>query len=67
MISPSSSRQGSFYDPEYVCEQLIPPDSFYRKFREMVSPLITDRRFADIGLPTMSAPVQPGFPDGIMF
>lgn len=43
--SSSSSRQGSFYDPEYVCDQLIPPDSFYRKFKEKIAPLITDKIF----------------------
>ena len=42
----SKSDQGSFYDAEYLCEQLIPPDSFYRKFKELVTPLIQD---ADLG------------------
>ena len=45
MLSSSSPRQGSFYDPEFICEQLIPADSFYRRFREKVNPLITDRMF----------------------
>ena len=47
MLKPSSSPsdQGSFFDPEYVCEQLIPADSFYRKFREVVRPLIPDEMF----------------------
>jgi transposase len=35
-------EQGSFYDAEYLCEQLIPPDSFYRKFKELVAPLVQD-------------------------
>jgi hypothetical protein len=26
----SKENQGSFYDADYVCEQLIPKDSFYR-------------------------------------
>ncbi|MFH2010724.1 MAG: transposase, partial [bacterium] len=30
---------------EYVCERLIPPDSFYRKFKEVVTPLIKDEDF----------------------
>ncbi len=38
----STGNQGSFYDADYVCEQLIPKDSFYRKFRVMVSPLVQD-------------------------
>jgi transposase len=41
-------RQGSFYDADFICEQLIPEDSFYRKFREVVTPLISDRDFEDI-------------------
>ena len=45
MLESSSSQQGSFFDPEYVCEQLIPEDSFYRKFREKVRPLIRDDMF----------------------
>ena len=38
-------NQASFYDAEYVCERLIPPDSFYRKFKEVVTPLIKDEDF----------------------
>jgi len=41
----SPGSQGSFYDAEYLCEQLIPPDSFYRKFKEIVTPLIKDEDF----------------------
>jgi transposase len=44
MLRPRG-RQGSFYDTEHVCERLIPPDSFYRKFRETVWPLIEDEQF----------------------
>jgi transposase len=52
-------RQGSFYDADFICEQLIPQDSFYRKFREVVAPLISDRDFegiycADNGRPAIS-------------
>jgi len=36
---------GSFYDADYICEQLIPHDNFYRKFREVVWPLIEDENF----------------------
>ncbi len=39
------NQQGSFYDAEHVCDRLIPPDSFYRKFRETVWPLIEDEQF----------------------
>lgn len=41
----SSNNQGSFYDAEFICERLIPPDSFYRKFKETVAPLIKDEDF----------------------
>lgn len=41
-------EQGSFYDADFICEQLIPEDSFYRKFREVVTPLISDKDFEDI-------------------
>ena len=37
MLKPGN-RQGSFYDADYICDQLIPQDSFYRKFRETVAP-----------------------------
>jgi len=52
-------RQVGFYDADYVCEQLIPPDSFYRKFREIVEPLIEDEQFEtmyceDNGRPAIS-------------
>jgi len=43
---PSTDRQGSFYDVDYLCDGLIPPDSYYRKFRELVWPLIQDDDFA---------------------
>lgn len=41
----SFNKQTTFYDADYVCERLIPKDSFYRKFKEVVSPLIDDRQF----------------------
>jgi transposase len=41
-------NQGSFFDTEYLCAQLIAPDSFYRKFREIVAPLIKDDDFAEM-------------------
>jgi len=47
MLKPRDS-QGSFLDTEYICEDLIPEDSFYRKFREVVWPLVTDEMFVDI-------------------
>ncbi|MFB3887755.1 MAG: IS1182 family transposase [Thermodesulfobacteriota bacterium] len=44
MLRPRD-RQVGFYDADYVCEQLIPSDSFYRKFKEIVEPLIHDEQF----------------------
>ncbi len=41
-------RQGSFYDADYICEHLIPEDSFYRKFREIVWPMIEDKQFEEM-------------------
>ena len=37
--------QGTFYDVDVLCDKLIPADSFYRKFREIVFPLIEDKDF----------------------
>ena len=58
MIKPRE-KQGSFYDADYICEQLIPQDSFYRRFREIVAPLIRDKQFElmycqDNGRPAIS-------------
>ncbi|MCL5773490.1 MAG: IS1182 family transposase [Firmicutes bacterium] len=52
-------QQGNFYDTDYVCEELIPQDSFFRKFKEIVSPLINDEEFEtmyclDNGRPAIS-------------
>ena len=40
-----SSTQSSFLDADYLCDQLIPQDSFYRKFRDHVWPIIKDKHF----------------------
>jgi transposase len=44
----SQDKQKSFFDTDYICEELIPPDSFYRKFREAVWPLVKDEQFSDM-------------------
>lgn len=41
----NSERQASFYDVEYICEELIPPESYYRKFKEIVAPLMDELDF----------------------
>jgi transposase len=38
-------QQAGFYDAHYVCKRLIQEDSFYRKFKEIVWPLIDDKQF----------------------
>jgi transposase len=40
-------RQRSFYDADQICESPVPPDSFYRKLRDVVAPLIQDDQFKD--------------------
>ena len=40
-----SDKQSSFIDADYICERLVPQDSFYRKFKEIVTPLIKDEDF----------------------
>ncbi len=37
--------QASFFDASYICETLIPSDSYYRKFKEIVSPLMDELDF----------------------
>jgi transposase len=41
----SRSKQTDFFDADALCERLIPKDSFYRKFRENVWPLLEDEQF----------------------
>lgn len=60
-VLKNPERQGSFYDVEYICEQLIPPESFYRKFKEIVDPLIHDRDFETMYcLNNGRPPISPG-------
>ena len=52
-------KQSTFFDATYICEKLIPKESFYRKFREIVWPIIKDDEFApmyckDNGRPPIS-------------
>lgn len=39
------SKQTGFFDVDALCERLIPKDSFYRKFRENIWPLMDDEQF----------------------
>jgi len=47
-MKPKKSMQRSFHDTDFICEQLILQDSFYRKFREKVVPLIDDEMFSSM-------------------
>lgn len=44
----AKDTQMSFSDADYLCSQIIPEDSFYRKFRDIVSPLLQDDTFSDM-------------------
>lgn len=43
------ATQQSFLDTEQFVDRLIPTDSFYRQFRELVWPLIRDEDFETLG------------------
>ncbi len=43
-----SNNQKTFLDSDYYCNDLIPEDSFFRRFRNLVGPLITDEMFKEI-------------------
>jgi len=58
MLTPVE-HQRSFYDADQICESLIPPDSFYRQFREVVAPLIQDEQFKDMYCPDNGRPPIP--------
>ncbi|MFH1094320.1 MAG: IS1182 family transposase [Candidatus Omnitrophota bacterium] len=52
-------KQMNFNDTDYLCSRLIPENNFYRKFREIVEPLLKDEVFssmysADNGRPAIS-------------
>lgn len=47
-MKKTESLQASFLDADYLCNELVPQNSFYRRFRETVGPLITDEMFCDL-------------------
>jgi hypothetical protein len=49
-------KQTSFFEATYFCEKLVPVDSFYRKFRELVWPIIEDEQFAAMYCPDNGRP-----------
>jgi len=46
LTASSSEHQASFFDVDYLCATLIPPESYYRQFRQLVWPLLKDEDFA---------------------
>ena len=44
----SGNRQSSFMDADYICDRLVPQDNFYRKFKEIVAPIIKDEDFVSM-------------------
>jgi transposase len=44
----STESQATFLDADYLCGQLIAQDSFYRKFRDHVWPVIKDKHFEEM-------------------
>ncbi len=47
-MNKKNINQKTFLDSDYYCEDLIPENSFFRRFRNLISPLITDEMFQDI-------------------
>src|SRR3989338_2933534 len=58
MLKPRD-KQASFIDTDDICDKLILADSFYRKFREIVSPLIKDEHFESMYTPDNGRPAIP--------
>ena len=48
MLTASAEHQASFFDVEFLCESLIPPESYYRQFRALVWPLLKDEDFSSM-------------------
>jgi transposase len=58
MIS-KSNKQSSFMDADYICDRLVPQDDFYRKFKEIVTPLLKDEDFEDMYCQDNGRPAKP--------
>jgi transposase len=43
-----NDNQTTFFDSDYYCEKLIPKTSFFRRFRDLVGPLIRDEMFSEM-------------------
>jgi len=54
-----SEKQSSFIDTDYLCDRLVPQENFYRKFKELVAPLIKDEHFEDMYCPDNGRPAIP--------
>lgn len=55
MLKPRSAQR-SFLDTDTITEPLLPSDSFYRKFRQLVWPLIQDDQFESLYCPDNGRP-----------
>lgn len=47
-MKKGNKGQHSFFDSDYYCDQLIPKTSFFRRFRDLVGPLILDEMFLEL-------------------
>ena len=59
MIRKNEGLQRTFIDTDYICDRLVPEADFYRKFREVVAPIIKDEHFEDMYCPDNGRPAIP--------
>jgi transposase len=55
----SGNRQSSFMDADYICDRLVPQDNFYRKFKEIATPLLKDEDFENMYCMDNGRPAKP--------
>lgn len=58
-MKPTDRSQQSFFDSDFLIENLVPRKSFYRRFREVVGPLITDEMFSPLYCGIGRPPISP--------
>lgn len=47
-MKTTQSHSKSLFDTDYICEALIPRNSYFRKFKKLVDPIINDDLFVDL-------------------
>lgn len=52
----TNTNQATLFDVDYYCSSLIPKDSFFRRFRDLVGPLITNEMFKELYCHTNGRP-----------